>query len=68
MGIISSCNPISTMVGLHHLDFYKMLGEKAGWELHKGGACYFEQILKAASTLQKNSYTTSYLPSHKLSK
>ena len=48
MRILPSCSHVSILVGLHHLDFYKMLKEKARWKLHKDAACCFEQILEAA--------------------
>ena len=48
MGILPSCSCVSTTVWLHHLDFSKIPGEKARWELHKDPICCFEQILEAA--------------------
>ena len=45
MGILSSCNHVSTTVWLHHLDFNKTLGEKARWKLLKDTACCFGLVL-----------------------
>ena len=45
MWILPSCSCISTTVWLHHLDFN---GEKVKWELLKGAAGCFKQILVAA--------------------
>ena len=38
---------VNTTVWMHHMDVYKLLGEKARWELHKNSTCYFEQIPQA---------------------
>ena len=45
IGIILNCNRVSTIVWLHQLEFYEILGEKARWELHDDGVCYLEQTL-----------------------
>ena len=51
-------------VWLHHMDFNKMLGEKARWELHKDAAYSFEQILEAAPYKTVVQPLTSHLTKH----
>ena len=46
MWILLSCSHVSTIVWLQHLDFNRVPGEKARWELHKDAVCCFEQILE----------------------
>ena len=36
---ITSYSHVSSTVWLNHLDFSKILGEKARWKLHKDAAC-----------------------------
>ena len=58
MGILSNFTRVSTTV--YQLYTNERLEEKAKWELHKGAACCFEQILEAAP-YQNGSCTVSYL-------
>ena len=49
MRILPSCSYVSTIVWLHNLNSNEASGEKARLELHNNTACYFEQILEAAT-------------------
>ena len=54
---------IKSIAWLHH---QKALRGKATWELHNDAACYFEQILAAAT--HKKATTVTCLQFHKPSK
>ena len=60
MEILPSCNRVSTVVLLHHLDFKETFGEKDRWELH----C-FEQILGVVlyKTIRPLASYLTYYPS-----
>ena len=53
MRILLGCSHVSTTVQLHYLDFNKMYGGKARWELHKDAAYCYKQILEIASWKQQ---------------
>ena len=40
--ILPSCNLVSIIIRLHHLNFDEPPGEKDRWESHKDAACCFE--------------------------
>ena len=64
MGILPSYSHVGSTVQLHHMDFSKMLEEKARWELHKDDACYSEQILETAPNKTAERPLTSHLTGH----
>ena len=47
MRILPSCSWISTIVWLHHLDFYEALGGEVWWKVHKEAVSCSEHIIEA---------------------
>ena len=67
MQFLPASGRIDIAVWMYYLDASKMTGEEARRQLHKNVASNIEQVL-AAKAPQGTNYTTTYLPSSKLSK